>query len=249
MNSVVKLLAGAAIGVLAFSLFAPSPAIEVLPAANAAPFLVHYGQQVDVYFPLFEPTGVDLVSITGCAQGGGFNDDDVQLSIDGAAAADSTNCFTAVTNSDGWHKLTLEASETQGKVVLAEIVDQSGTKLWLDQPLLIPTHGDDSAMYAMDFDWEGFLYSQGAIAYGTVDTGTTPATNQVFESDIITISGAYSDATVDQLVGAKLIFVTGNNVLERHTISGISQENGNEKITLSSPVKTTPVNGERFVIL
>lgn len=205
-----------------------------------------YGVSTTVYFSLIDPAGVDFETAATCAQVGGAGNDDVQISKDGGAMTDSTNCF--VSEGNGIYSLVLTATEMQAKEVVVTIIDQSGTKIWLDWAVRISTYGNDSAQHALDLDWEGFLFSQQAIAYGVVDTGTTAATTTTFEADVTYSGGAYSDATADQLVGRVIIFISGNQILEATRITSYSQANSNESFTVTT-MTVAPANGDKFVIL
>lgn len=85
--------------------------------------------------------GLDLEASAACASG------DVTVLEDQAASATSTNCF--VDEGNGEYSLTLAAAEVDGKVTTVKIVDQTGTKVWVDKVINVYTYGDSAAFHAV----------------------------------------------------------------------------------------------------
>lgn len=97
-----------------------------------------YGVGTNIDFSLFDPSGINLIS-TAVHEAG-----DTNISIDGAAEDPTINGFT---NVDQGYRLALDAAEVTGKSMRIPIVDQTGTKVWLDDFLIIETYGHANAMH------------------------------------------------------------------------------------------------------
>jgi len=93
-------------------------------------------------FSLLTVDGVDFIT------GATFAAGDIQISIDGGAYVDTANLPVAEGNS---YRLILTAAELTGRRIRLSIVDQTGTKFWLDTDVIIETFGNAAAMYAFDF--------------------------------------------------------------------------------------------------
>ncbi len=73
---------------------------------------------------------------------------DVKIIKDEGAAANTTNLPSHEGN--GIYSLTLTASEMQAARIVITIIDQTASKVWEDQAILIETYGDASAQHAFD---------------------------------------------------------------------------------------------------
>jgi len=107
------------------------------------PELAKYGVQTTFFFPLVTADSDDF--LTGAAHAAG----DSKIIKDGGAAANTTNGF--VEEGVGWYSLTLTAAEMQAKRICISIIDQ-GSKAFIDQGILIQTHGHASASLVFDLD-------------------------------------------------------------------------------------------------
>lgn len=96
-----------------------------------------------VTFSLFEVDGIDLRVDASFATG------DVTISKDGGAEVNTTNL--PVDEGKGY-SLVLTLLELTASQVRISIVDQTGTKVWLDIELIVETYGNASAMHAFDLD-------------------------------------------------------------------------------------------------
>lgn len=129
------------------------PTVLEVTTASVIPFrrrrkgknMVHegkYAQAQVIPFELFEPLGVDFVAPT-------FATGDVQISKDGGAFANTANLPVAVGST---LNLTLTAAEKTAARLTVLLVDQTGTKVWLDDSITLVTYGHASAEHAFDRD-------------------------------------------------------------------------------------------------
>lgn len=101
-----------------------------------------YGQAQSFPIELFEPLGIDFITPA-------FATGDVQISRNGAAFVNTANLPTAT--GDGL-ELTLTALEKTAARIKVRFVDQTGTKVWLDDSITITTYGHTSAEHEFDRD-------------------------------------------------------------------------------------------------
>jgi len=94
-------------------------------------------------FDLVQPDGVDLEVAATFVAG------DVKISKDGGAETNTTNLPT---DEGSGYRLILTATELQAARIRITIIDQTGTKVWLDINIMIETYGNASAMHALDLD-------------------------------------------------------------------------------------------------
>ncbi len=111
--------------------------------AYAGVRLAKTGIQYILNFELFEVDGVDFR--VDAADGGS----DCIIRKDQAADATAVNDFVDEGNS---YSLTITPAEMQAKQVFVHVIDQSGTKVWLDKAFLIETYGSPTAEHAFDLD-------------------------------------------------------------------------------------------------
>lgn len=101
-------------------------------------FLAPYGADFTAEFELFEVDGVDLRADAVHASG------DVTVYEDQAAAATADNGFT---DEGVVYSLVCSAAELTGKRATYAIVDQTGTKVWLDKVFTVETYGHPLSMH------------------------------------------------------------------------------------------------------
>ena len=106
-------------------------------------FLGKYNQSKTVRFRLFQVDGVDFEPAATFAAG------DIKIMKDEGAEANTTNLPT---DEGQGYSLVLTASEMSAARIEIYIVDQTGTKVWLDTGLSIETYGHASAEHAFDMD-------------------------------------------------------------------------------------------------
>lgn len=108
-------------------------------------FLRKYGETGVVNFPLFEVDGVDFRVDAVYAAG------DIKVSKDEGAEANTTNGFT---DEGTGYALTLTATELTAKRIVLYLVDQTATKVWLDDYVIVETYGHADAMHAFNLDYD-----------------------------------------------------------------------------------------------
>lgn len=126
--------------------------------------------------------GLDLEASAVCATG------DIKIIKDGAVAANATNCF--VDEGDGPYSLILTAGELDGKVTTIQVVDQTGTKVWVDKVINIYTYGDSSAFHSVP----GVNVTQW--------NGTAVATPHTAGYPIVTVKDGTGTGEIDTTAGA-----------------------------------------------
>ena len=105
--------------------------------------LAKYNQSKTITFDLVAPDGVDLITNATFAAG------DIVIMKDEGAEANTTNLPT---DEGTGYSLVLTATEMSAARVRLYIIDQTGTKVWLDVSIGIETYGNASAEHAFDLD-------------------------------------------------------------------------------------------------
>lgn len=101
--------------------------------------LRRYGVATTVFFPLIDKGATDFEATPVTIASG-----DCKISKDGGSFANTTTAsFSHVAG--GIYSIPLTATEMQAKQIVIKIVDQTGTKEWEDQCIIITTCGDASA--------------------------------------------------------------------------------------------------------
>ena len=101
------------------------------------------GQESTFYFPFLDPTASDgsfRTTTPSPAVG------DLTLYLDGVDTATTSATLTWL--GDGYGKLVLTAAQMQAQIIVAIIIDQSATKLWVDTSIIIHTGGHASALHS-----------------------------------------------------------------------------------------------------
>ena len=107
-----------------------------------------YGVETTFLFPLvdFGATNFESTPVTYAAG-------DTQISKDEGDFANTSNGFASVgIVAYGIYSITLTATEMQAARLVLTIIDQSGTKEWEDQAILIETYGNASSQHEFDLD-------------------------------------------------------------------------------------------------
>ena len=102
------------------------------------PFLREYGVATTVTFSLFEVDGVDFRVDAVHAAG------DTVIMKDEGSEANTTNGF--VDEGTGY-SIALTATEMQAARIVIYAIDQTATKVWLDDTIVIETYGNASAQH------------------------------------------------------------------------------------------------------
>ncbi len=106
-------------------------------------YLRKYDAAATLDFTLFQPDGVDFET------GATFAAGDLKIMKDEGAEIDTDNLPT---DEGTGYSLVLTATEMQAARVVVYIVDQTATKVWLDDYLVIESYGHASAQHAFDLD-------------------------------------------------------------------------------------------------
>lgn len=96
-------------------------------------------KKLTIEFPLLDRSSGDYKSGLSFATG------DVQISQDNGAFANTTSLPGEVGN--GWYTLVLTTAEMSAARILVTIIDQTATKAWQDQGIIIHTIGHADALH------------------------------------------------------------------------------------------------------
>lgn len=129
--------------------------------------LRQYGVATTLYFPLIDKGATDFESTPVTIASG-----DCKISKDGGAFANTTTAsFSHVAG--GIYSIPLTATEMQAKVVVVKIVDQTGTKEWEDQAIVIETCNHASAEIPTFAPTVADIRSAVGLASANLDTQLT----------------------------------------------------------------------------
>jgi len=169
-----------------------------------------YNQSKTITFDLVAPDGIDLIINATFATG------DLKIMKDEGAEANTTNLPT---DEGTGYSLVLTATEMSAARIRVYVIDQTGTKIWLDVSLGVETYGHASAEHAFDLDtaaetMRGTDNAATATNLATVDTnvdsilvdtGTTiPGTITTVQNDLDIITD--TDGVVLGAAGVDLIW-------------------------------------------
>lgn len=158
-----------------------------------------YGQATTITFSLTDRGTLDFESTPVT-----FASGDTQISKDEGAFANTINNPTHEGN--GIYSLALTATEMQAKRITLTLID-TATKEWEDKEVRIVTHGDASAQYKMDFDYDidrvidhienlkGHHTHQGDSIYVGPTTGNDTTGDGSRELPYATVTKAHATAT------------------------------------------------------
>ena len=186
-----------------------------------------YGIATTVYFPLvdFGATDFEATPVT-------FATGDTTISKDGGTFTNSTN--NPAHEGKGIYSLVLTLAEMQAGVIAIAVVDQTGTKLWEDQAILINT------------GLGAWVEGNQSIIIGEVDTATFTSTTTAFEAYRLS-PNATEEATADHYNGRLITFTSGALLGQQTSISDYVQANSKEKFTVST-LTEAPADGVRFIV-
>lgn len=102
-----------------------------------------YNQAATINFNLFDLDGVDMSVAATFAAG------DVKIMKNEGAEA---NTGSLPTDEGSGYSLALTATEMSAARIMIHLIDQTGTKVWLDTSIVIETYGNASASHAFDLD-------------------------------------------------------------------------------------------------
>lgn len=187
-----------------------------------------YNEATYVYFPLVE-YGLTDYRTSGYV----FASGDSQVSIDGGAFTNTSGLVAEAPASSGILRCQLSAAQTQGKTLVVRIVDQTGTKLWEDQAVIIETYGHASAQHVFDLGTAtqdvNVVTIEGTDASDQIDTQINTRI-EAYDLDHLTKNGAAPTPTagsiMDNIMGPS--FDDGNDSLEhiRNAITDLTADVG-----------------------
>ena len=127
-----------------------------------------YGIATTILFPLIDAGVIDFESTPVTFAAG-----DVKIIKDEGVAANTTN--NPVHEGNGVSSLALTATEMQAARIVITVIDQTATKLWEDQAILIDSYGHASAEHAFDLDDDGDKIADAVLRRPTasVESGWT----------------------------------------------------------------------------
>ena len=157
-----------------------------------------YGEQTDIFFPLYTQSGNDtFYEETSIATG------DIYVSIDGGTdTIKNSNNAASRYDSDmaGIYTLTLDATEMTGQSVQIRIQDTDATKVYKDTFIGIETYGHDSARHRMDMDFPTMALNFTSTAVGTTTTvicsALNTSINDLYVDRAVIFKGGTQDARV-----------------------------------------------------
>ena len=143
-----------------------------------------YGVGCNIYFPLIDKGATDFEATPVTIATG-----DTKISKDGGAFANTNSNFAHL--GGGVYSLALTATEMQAKNIVIKIIDQTGTKEWEDQCIIIDTVNHASA--EIPSLW-GILQSTASGAITATSLASDTITAAKIASDAITAAKIASDA-------------------------------------------------------
>ncbi len=152
-----------------------------------------YNQAKTVTFDLVAPDGVDLIINASFASG------DVVIMKDEGAEANTTNLPT---DEGTGYSLVLTATEMSAARIRIYIIDQTGTKIWLDISIGIETYGNASAEHAFDLDTANVTLAAVTHAGAVIPTVSVLTSHTPQSGDNFARLGAPAGASVSADVAA-----------------------------------------------
>lgn len=192
-----------------------------------------YGEATTILFPLIDFGATDFESTPVSFAAG-----DIQISKDEGAFANTSN--TPSHEGNGIYSLALTAAEMQAARIVITLIDQTATKTWEDQALVIETWGHASAQLALDYDLLSTHVN--VLLEGTVDNSAFSPTTTQFEADDIT------EATDDHFKDRLIVFTSGNLLRQVVEITGYTLEGSNGRFQVSA-LTEAPANDDTFLII
>ncbi len=204
-----------------------------------------YGVATTVTFTLKEVDNVNFRVDAVHASG------DSALMKDEGAEGNTTNAFVDEGNG---YSIVLTATEMEAARLVLYLVDQSGTKVWLDKAIIIETYGHASAQhpYMGEGVWDRALTGAthnvptsagrrlraiGDVVSGAIDDGA--ATTISFITDL---TGGHDDHYADQT----LLFTSGSLAGMSRTI--VAYNSSTKLVTIEEALPEAPANTDDFDI-
>jgi hypothetical protein len=206
-----------------------------------------YGVATTIYFPLIDFGSTDFESSPVTFAAG-----DTQIIKDGGTPANTTG--TRAHEGNGIYSIALSATEMEAAVIVVTLIDQTATKLWEDQAIIIATYGNASAEHAFDLDTatqavnttqisgsstaaDNLEASTLGIVTGAAETGTLSTTQMTTN---------LPEATNDHYIGRAVIWTSGALAGQASTITDYLGSTG---MLTYDTVTEAPANTDTFVIV
>lgn len=182
-----------------------------------------YGEATTILFPLIDYGATDFESTPVT-----FASGDTQLSKDEAAFANAGS--NPAHEGNGIYSLALTAAEMQAARISITVIDQTATKEWEDQSIIITTYGHESAQHNTE-------RMAGTVVYGLAQTGTLSTTQMTTD---------LAEVTDDHYNGRTLIFLSGNLKGQATDVTDYSGTNG---LLTFTGLTEAPANNDQFVLV
>lgn len=152
--------------------------------------LRQYGVATTLYFPLIDKGATDLESTPVTIASG-----DIKISKDGGAFANTaTATFSHVAG--GIYSIPLTATEMQAKQIVIKVVDQTGTKEWEDQVIIVTTCNHASAEIPTVSPTADDVRSAVGLASANLDTQLT-AIDDYLDTEVAAIKAKTDNLPAD----------------------------------------------------
>ena len=152
--------------------------------------LRQYGVATTMYFPLIDKGATDLESTPVTIASG-----DCKISKDGGAFANTTTAsFSHVAG--GIYSIPLTATEMQAKQIVIKVVDQTATKEWEDQVIIITTCNHASAEIPTVSPTAADVRSAVGLASANLDTQLT-AIDDYLDTEVAAIKAKTDNLPAD----------------------------------------------------
>lgn len=148
-----------------------------------------YGVETTIFFPLIDAGASDFENTPVT-----FASGDSQILITGNSPINATTTNNPVHQALGIYALTLTATEMQNDDFVVTVIDQTATKEWEDQAILMKTHGNASAGLVFDLD-----QATPAVNTTQISGDATAADNLELQYDTTGLSGDTFPATQLQI--------------------------------------------------
>jgi hypothetical protein len=158
------------------------------------PFLRKYGQDATINFHLYEVDGINFRVDAVVAVG------DIFIMIDEAAEVASDN---AATDEGRGYSLVVPAVDMTGQRITIYVEDQTATKVWLDDVIIIETTDHPDAMHPNGVTEAGT--AQAGAAQTITFRSTAVATDDYYKDQLVTITGGTGAGQTN-----RVLFYTGS---------------------------------------
>jgi len=186
-----------------------------------------FGTVATIQFPLIDGGTADFESTPVT-----FASGDTQIRIDNGSFANTGS--NPVHRGNGTYSLALTVAEMSGTILTVTIIDQTATKAWEDQSVIIST-----LLGAWAEGGKG-------IMIGLVNEDDFTATTIALEATRVA-PNTTEETTADHYNGRLITFTSGDLILQQTDITDYVAANSKEKFTYST-LTEAPSAGDRFLV-